>query len=99
MDDSSVDALRTKITEPWDELKHGPELRQLIVKNAVEGSRLPTKDLARLRTLQAMRRETLPTATSHEAFVRESKRLAELQQQVEQLAEYVHKHESKASTR
>ena len=92
-------SFRPKIMEPWDESKHGPELRQLIVKNAVEGNRLPTKDLARLRTLQAMRRETLPTATSREAFLRESKRLAELQQQVEQLAEYVRKHESQASAR
>lgn len=92
--ESVVETLRSQIPETWNESKHGPELHKLIVKHAVEGENLPHEDRVRLRTLQAMRRETLPMATSYAEFMRERERLADLQRLTEQLAEYVRKYES-----
>lgn len=91
---SVVESLRAQIPESWKESKHGPELHRLIVKHAVEGENLPHEDRVRLRTLQAMRRATLPMATSYAEFMRERERLADLQKLAEQLAEYVRKYES-----
>ena len=92
--DAVVDALRAQIPEAWNESKHGPELHKLIVKNAVKGEKLSAADRARLQTLQAMRRETLPTATSYESFIRERDRLAALQNLTDQFDEYVRKYKA-----
>ena len=89
--DDLIAAQRSQLPERWDAAKHGPELRKLIVKYAVEGENLPTKDRARLQSLQAMRRETLPCVHSYEEFKRERDRLSELRRLTDQFAEYKRK--------
>ena len=89
--DDLIAAQRARLPERWDAAKHGPELRKLIVKYAVEGENLSAKNRARLQTLQAMRRETLPCVHSYEEFKRERDRLAELRRLTDQFAEYKRK--------
>ena len=96
-----VQSARADITYPidenWEEEKHAPELRQLIVKKATSKGRLSASEATRLVALQRMRREELPMATSYEEFIRERERMDELARITEALMEYERKFGSMAN--
>lgn len=85
------------IEEQWEDEKHAPELRQLIVKKASAKGRISASESARLEALQRMRREELPMATSYEEFIRERERMDELARITEALMEYERKFGSMAN--
>ena len=85
------------VDEKWDEEKHAPELRKLVVKKALSRNHLAPGEESRLEALQSMRRETLPLATSYEEFIRERERLEELAQITDALAAYERKYGSAAN--
>ena len=81
-----------QVNENWDAGRHGPVLKKLIAKKARQMGRLSQDEAELLSTLQSMRRASLPPSMSYEEFIRERKRVEDLEKVMDAMAEYKRKY-------
>ena len=82
------------VSEKWDDARHKAEFRALVVKKASHPRAFTERDGRRLEVLQQMRRDSLPSAMSYEAFIRERDRRDEMTALTDALLAYERKYGS-----